>query len=454
MNNPVTTADVKALVEAVCRAPLAALEKPGSLSVMRVFIFAILAALLAPPASAQDFSGPRAAATELQMICRQDRGRLWGVDLCGPLIVVEPTTRAVWASAPDGEGVLAQFGDAWIGTLPQGVPMANAAVDWAGVRWIMVLGPLPEDATDRRVLVAHEAWHRVQNQIGLAAGPSDAAHLETENGRRLMRLEMRALASALLSRGAARRRAAQDALMFRIARLSLTAGAAAAEAALDRNEGLAAYTGVRLGAPEPDFYAARTLDRYDENQALARSYAYATGPAYGLLLDDLQRNWRRELGQAAPADLLSAIVRPRAPTPDLLREGEERYGGRVIAEQERVRAETQRVRIAELRQRFTQGPRLELPLAAMQFEFDPTQVTPIEGLGSVYAMLTLRDRWGELSAVEGALIDPSFTRLVVALPAPDARSGPGWRLALAPGYRIVGPGPDGALRVQTAPLPQ
>jgi hypothetical protein len=35
----------------------------------------------------------------------------------------------------------------------------------------------------------------------------------------------------------------------------------------------------------PYLYAARILDRYDGDYALARTYAYASGPAYGLLLD-------------------------------------------------------------------------------------------------------------------------------------------------------------------------
>lgn len=412
---------------------------------MRGFIF-LVALCFAAPAAAQDTDSARAA-TDLRTLCNADRGRLWGVSLCGPLLVVDPGTRAVWASDPDQEGQLRQSGDGWTGTLPAGVPVANSAVNWAGVRWIMLIGPLPTDAADRRVLVGHEAWHRAQDQIGLAMGPSDNTHLASERGRYFMRLEMRALASALRSSGNARERAARDALAFRRARYGEFPGAFAQEAALDRNEGLAAYTGVRLGADQPDIYAARTLDRHDSHEALARAYAYATGPAYGLLLDTYDEDWRRTLNAFAPADMLASVL--RAPPYDTreLRRTAERYGGPTVAAEEQTRAQAAAAQRVALQQRYATGPRLELPLAEMQMEFDPNQVVPIEGLGSFYGRVTLRDRWGELVAAEGALIDPTFTRIIAAAPGPDGHSGPGWRLSLNPAWSTT-TAADGVIRAQ------
>ncbi len=423
---------------------------------MRLFVCVTAVALgLAFSARAQPYAMERAAAAELQSMCAADRGELWRVNLCGPLIVVDPATHRVWASQADDGRLLTSLNDGgWTGVLPQGVPVANTTVTWSGVRWIMLIGPLPQDATQRRVLVAHEAWHRIQEQIALALQPSDAAHLETERGRYFMRLELRALATALRSRSSSRRRAAQDALLFRAARLAEFPQAAAAEAALDRNEGLASYTGVKLGAEEPDFFAARTLDQYDMHQAYARAYAYATGPAYGLLLDDYVEEWRRNLARYAPADLLAGALPAPQMTPRRLRRAAERYGGPAIAIEERDRAIAQRARIANLRQRFGQGPRLELPLRQMQYEFDPAQVTPVEGMGSFYSRLTLRDVWGELVAAEGAMIDANFTRLTAAAPAPGGMAGPGWRLRLNPGFGVSGPDGFGVVRVVQLAQPQ
>lgn len=417
---------------------------------LHVVAAAALLCLGAPAAHAQEFAREAAAARELQQMCRGDGGRLWGASLCGPLLVADPATRRVWASQRDGQGVLQLRGEGWAGQLPNAVPIANAALDWAGQRWTMLMAPLPEDPVERRVLLAHEAWHRVQQTIGLQAQNSDCAHLETERARYLLRLEMRALAVALRSNASARRRAAQHALAFRMARLTEFPPAAAGEASLDRNEGLAAYTGVKLGAEDPDIYAARTLDQYDAHDAYARAYAYATGPAYGLLLDQYRPEWRRELGRYAPADVLTMAVGGGSLSVRDLREAAERYGGPTMAAEERARAEEKRAQIAEMQRRYVEGPRLELPLEAMQFEFDPNQVTPVEGLGSFYRTLTLRDVWGEFRATEGAVISADFRRLTAAAPLPGGLTGPGWRLLLNPGFRVI-PTINGAWSIEQAP---
>lgn len=403
-----------------------------------VVIMALTLLAAIAPAAAQEAAPERAVAADLRDMCGQDRGRLWGATLCGPVIVVDPASRAVWASDQDQEGILDSNGDGWTGVLPAGVPIANTSVEWAGVRWIMLMGPLPANQTDRRVLVAHEAWHRVQDQIGLAAADCSCAHLETERGRTLMRAEMRALATALRSRGTARRDAAKDALALRAERFRAFPDAFSQEAALDRNEGLAAYTGVRLGAGDgADIYAARTLDSHDTHNALARAYAYATGPAYGLLLDEFDRNWRGRTTAYTPADLLTAALNVQTNDENQMWRAFARYGGPAIATQERNRAERQMTQREELRQRFAVGPRIELPLRQIQFEFDPNAITPIDGLGSVYGQLTLRDVWGEFQASEGALISPDFTSLIAAAPSEDGLSGPGWRLTLNPQWRIT-----------------
>jgi hypothetical protein len=409
---------------------------------------------LAGPSAAQNLGLASQASNELRQMCETDRAALWGVDLCGPLIIVDPATREAWASQPDQANTFTFSGSGWSGQLPAGVTVANASVTWDGVRWVMVMAPLPEDPIERRVLVAHEAWHRAQDSLGLTARGADNIHLGTERGRLLMRLEFRALATAMRSRSAPRRRAARDAMFFRNMRLAEFLNAPYAEASLDRNEGLASYTGVRLGAgtgAAADLFAARTLDRYDRHDALARSYAYASGPAYGLLLDEYRSTWRGELGEASPGDVLNTLLRPDPYSPETFARLAARYGGDAIAAEEHTRAQERAVVVAAFRVQYGAGPRLVLNIARMQMEFDPEQVTPIDGLGSVYRTLTVRDAWGELRATEGALISSDFTRIVVANPGPDGLSGPGWALVANPGLRVLPPDQTGARTVAAAP---
>ncbi|HRP11795.1 MAG TPA: hypothetical protein PLK37_12235 [Terricaulis sp.] len=410
----------------------------------------MLAALLAfaPAAFAQE--GPRAN-SELNQMCRADLGALWGVSLCGPLLVVEPASRAVWASEPDGEGILSAEGEGFTGLLPEGVGVANTRMHWAGKNWIMVLNPLPEDATERRVLLAHEAFHLAQEALGYSAQNVPNAHLASERGRTLLRLEMRALATALRSRGLGQRRAMQDALVLRAARQAAFPSARAEEATLERNEGLASYTGVRLGAGAGAHdYALRTLDAFDRHDSFVRAYAGATVPAYGLLLDAYRPRWRLELGANAPADILIPIAAPPAATARIVAEASARYGGPQIAAEERARAEAQALRLAALRAAYA-GPRLELALTSPRFEFNPNRITPIEGLGSHYEVLTLRDVWGTLVAEAGALIGSDFRSAIAAAPGPDGLSGPGWTLTLAPGWMLAPPAGEAPWRVIPAP---
>ena len=87
--------------------------------------------------------------------------------------------------------------------------------------------------------------------------------------------------------------------VFRQERRRLFPKAAAAENALELNEGLAEYTGARLGLRLPEqrlAYATYALARQLDAPSFVRSFAYASGPAYGLLLDEALPDWRRGLG--------------------------------------------------------------------------------------------------------------------------------------------------------------
>lgn len=410
---------------------------------------AALHALVSAKASARapDYERQRTAAAELAQMCEADGGRLWGLSLCGPFIWVDPQTRAAWANQSAPGGVLRPGGGGWIGVLPDDVPVANTAIEWAGVRWTMVM-TLPQDRTDRRVLLAHEAWHRIQPALGLATQNTDNAHLDDERGRYLLRLELRALRAAMQGQGQARWNAARDALQFRAQRLRHYPAAAAEEAALDRNEGIASYTGVKVGAAEEAHaYTARTLERYDASVAYSRSYAYASGPAYGLLLDERVPAWRTTLGKSAPADMLAGALGVEANARALSRAASRHDPAGQVAAAEAERGKAHLALLADVRARYgARSRRLVLPIDG-QITFDPRRVTPVEGMGKLFGVFTARGSWGSLQAQDGALVAPTFSQVIVAEPGADGLSGPGWTLTLAPGYRISGPDEDGVMSV-------
>ncbi|MGA8809635.1 MAG: hypothetical protein WB973_17325, partial [Thermoanaerobaculia bacterium] len=100
---------------------------------------------------------PQQGFDELRAMCARDAGRMWGISICGPAMIVDRQTRAVIANQPAPA------------VLPKEIGIANMAVDWNGARWTMIMGPLPDDPFARRTLLAHESFHRVQARLGFPA---------------------------------------------------------------------------------------------------------------------------------------------------------------------------------------------------------------------------------------------------------------------------------------------
>jgi hypothetical protein len=389
-----------------------------------------------------------ASLSELRQAC--DRVEpLWPVPLCGPILLVHPATRVAVANVPWPNGTPVE--GAWVGRLPDEVPVANTAIDWEGERWAMVMLPLPEDRFDRLRLLAHESFHRIQPELGHDGADAMATHLDEEDARVWLRLELRALARAVKATGRESREAAVHALMFRSIRQGLYPGAAELEATLEANEGLAEYTGVRfaLDATGADRERAATLiERFEGRTTYVRSLGYGTGPALGLLLDRFAPGWRGAGPAAAadPARLLSETLG------QVLGDGE--YAFSEIASEEAARA----ARTAELRERYRrqliEGPVLVLELPNRRVMFNPNTVVALGDDGNIYPGATLLGPWGQLTVHDGAALI-SHARDTARVAAPDDAmpdddgilQGPGWTLELEPGWQLSPGLREGDLRV-------
>jgi len=399
------------------------------------------AVLFASATAAEPIPTAQAAAalSEMRAACAADAGRLWNTDLCGPVVFVDPKTRGFVADRQVPGDSTPKDG-LFTGRLPNQMNAANTAVEWGGRRWTMVLWPLPADKAERLGLLLHESFHRVQPDLKIPMRSPVPAHLADTQGRTAMRLEWRALAAALIAgNDVARRKAVADALAFRAWRRSLAADAGRLENDLELNEGLAEYTGRKLsGRLDPEKHAAAALARAEGEESYVRSFAYASGPAYGLLLDRYAPGWRGRIIETSDlGQMLAAAV--RSPVPDWKAAGP-RYGlDQVRAEESAAAAERDR-RAAEWRAKLVDGPVLLLPFRQMQIQFDPGELFPLQDHGTVYPSLRITDAWGVLEAREGALIDGSWSGVRVAAPSGAAEtgqlSGPGWTLTLAPGWRL------------------
>ncbi len=382
---------------------------------------------------------------EARQVCEADSGRLWGVSLCGPILLADPKTHAVIANQADREGLLKSQDGVYVGTLPEDETIAGTLKQWAGVSWVMLPWPLPKESRERMHFFAHEMFHRVQGQLKLTAPDEPAPHLNTRDGRIWLQLEWRALRAALKSSGPDRARAASDALLFRAYRRALFSGAATAERAQEFAEGLAEYTGVRLSADSESAAierALRNVERAKGWPSFTRSFAYVSGPLYGLLLDHAKSDWRRDL---SPEHDLGGLLQgalsislPEKPEAEA-KVHAKAYGVEQLTAAETARAEAWQKRIEEYRRRFVTGPLLVVPIRSMQFQFDPRDVHPLDDLGKVYPVMKMTDAWGILNVTGGALIANDWSKVVVPAP-PELQARPligdGWTLELAAGWEV------------------
>lgn len=387
---------------------------------------------------------------EAQAICAKDNTALWGVSLCGPVLFVDPQTRMLIANQSDAEGQLAKQGNVFVGKLPAEVGIANTATKWAGVKWTMVMWPLPTAEGARARLMLHELYHRIQDTIGLPAANPSNNHLDALEGRLWLQLEWRALWRGLARTGAERRRAVADALIFRARRRQLFPSAAQSERELEMNEGLAEYTGYKLRGTTDDVtidFVARQLASSESLPTFVRSFAYASGPAYGFLLDAANPAWRKNL---KPSDDLGAMLAKalliKLPV-NLDREAARRaptYDGEALRVIETERENARRTRLATYRARFVEGPVLTVSLSQdVSYTYNPNNLEALDEASTVYPGVRVSDVWGILTVTNGAVLTReggAVKRVTVAAPAKiDARplQGDGWTLELKEGWKLA-----------------
>ncbi|NOT32405.1 MAG: hypothetical protein HOP15_18320 [Planctomycetes bacterium] len=433
-------------------------------AILPVLSYALLA--LAQQRPAIDLERAALVFGEAEEAALADDGELWGVSLVGPILFADPRTRGVAANQPDAEGRLREEQGVFVGVLPEEVSIANTGLDWAGVRWTMVMWPPPEERVARTLLVLHESFHRIQPRLAHGLGGPLALHLDSEAGRTWLRLELRALAEALTGPEERRRSALEDALVFRARRRALFHDALAAESGLERNEGLAEYTGLVLCGLDERGRAARAAQRLrgeDSATSFVRSFAYVTGPAYGLLLDAHGGEWRKGIDARTDlSELLASALAWRAPE-ELIAAAAERatlHGSAEVREDERRRA-VERARMESAnRARFVEGPVLTLPFGAnMTYSFDPNDVTPLAGAGSLYGNARVVDEWGVLDASEDRalfVLAQDGALLAAQVPAPREPgtrplTGEGWSLSLAEGWTLAPGARAGDWKVVRAP---
>ncbi|MDR3010953.1 MAG: hypothetical protein LBV59_23705 [Sphingobacterium sp.] len=371
---------------------------------------------------------------------------LWDRDLYGNVVLVDPSTRQLFSNNSGTDNSFIKYKNIYVGKLPDSVNIANTSLKWNGHTWAMVMLPLSKDYYARINLLAHELFHSVQSSLGFVQNNYESNHLDQQNGRIFLRLELEALKKAFDTDSQDKQnKHLTNALIFRRYRNSLFPGSAQIENQLELNEGIAEYTGVMISGRGKERTKKHFIDAIDSfflNPTYVRSFAYNTTALYGYLLrlkhpfwnqnisanTDLTDFFIREFSIELPEDLASAA---EGLAPD--------YNGNKIFAEEQVRADKIKEQIGLYHSLFVDQPHVILKFEKMNISFDPRNILPIADLGTVYPNIRVTDNWGILEVKNGALMSPNWDKITVSIPTKiegQRVEGEGWVLQLKEPYAL------------------
>lgn len=365
---------------------------------------------------------------------------LWNKDLYGPILLVDPKTRQVFANESDTMGVFKYDGNIFSGILPDNINIANTSINFSGKRWAMIMLPLPRNKKDRINLLAHESFHTVQPSLGFVLYNPENNHLDQKDGRIYLRLELEALKKAVQS--SSRKEVQQhltDALTFRKYRHLIYTGSDSTENLLEINEGIAEFTGFVVSKrtkKQAKGHFINGINSFLTNPTFVRSFAYHTTPVYGYLLFSKSKKWNKEI--TTKTDLTDYFIKAfNVNIPNDLEVAVERlsdiYNGKTIIQEETAREEETKRLVAEYKHKFIEQPHFEIQFEKMNVSFDPRNIIPIEDKGTVYPNIRVTDLWGILTVENGALMGVNWDKISITNPITIEENkivGDGWTLEL------------------------
>ena len=372
---------------------------------------------------------------EAQSLCERDNGHLWGVSICGPMVIFDMQTKTIATSKAEPDE-----------TRPRLLGLVNAPVQWGGETWASYIWNDVETKSprDRKELLLHELFHGVQTQLKLAAAAGTPEHLDSKEGRYWLRLEWKALEKALRKSGNQRKQAVSDALAFRNARRLLFPASVEDERGQEITEGLAAYTATVLVADSESDAIIGALDLLvnaetnAKDASFVRTFAYVSGPAYGLLLDASFSDWRKRIKNTDDLAVLVMQALEIHPSPQATIAAAN-YNGPEILLSEEKRKQDRQARLDELRRIFVEGPTLSFPGGS--HSYDTRGAVSLQGIGTIYfGPFRASGPWGKLEAEKGVLVSSDGKSRRVAGPTKlneTTFSGDGWKLYLSSGWIVI-----------------
>jgi hypothetical protein len=385
---------------------------------------------------------------EVEAICNNDNGKLWGKNLYAPLMYVDRPTRKIFANLPDKEGLLKEKDGVFTGVFPKEFIINNNALDFGGTLFAMSPLPPEEDGYRIKSRAIRGLFHYYQHTNGIGSNGYNTNHKDDKNARLLLKLEWRALRNAITSDGDARLQSIRDALIFRGANRELHPKYIDDENKFENYEGLATFTYTLLCTNSKEEFKSRLLeylDRIYKYQSYSRSYGFIHGGLYAFLL--YERGFDFKTITAPNVDLgntvrdlygiqLPAICRDVAGSLAL------NYDVQSIHKEEEQRITEIKERIHTRISKFTEKPVVFLELESPYFDFELEEIQSLDTLGTLYTSIRVSDNWGKLTVDKGGcLVSYNFNYLRITAKNIEENKnhiyGEGWHLILNNDWELI-----------------
>jgi len=386
--------------------------------------------------------------SKVEDACNRDNGKLWGKNLNGPIMYIDRKSRKIIANQPDKEGLLKVKEGIYSGSYPKELIISNAAVHYGGALFAMAPLPMEEDEYTIINRAIHGLFHCYQESIGYTSSGYNTSNMDEKNARLWIKLEWKALRKALNSEGPEQQLAIRDALVFKGSNREQYPGYVADEIRFENYEGLAAFTYTLLSTESPEQNKKRLfeyLDRIYSRPVFSRSYGAVTGALYANLLYskgyDLKKIRSENIDLAEEVKILYEIQLPDV-CRDVAGSIALNYEIGIIQNEEAEREADIKERIHRQISTFTEKPVVYLELESPYFDFEDSDIHPMDTLGILYSAIRVSDNWGKLTVENGGcLVSNNLKYLRITSRGFKADKnrfvGEGWHLILNNGWELV-----------------
>lgn len=380
---------------------------------------------------------------DIQDYCNAEEAQLWGKNLYGPIMIVNPTTREIYANMPDEEGLLKPRDGIYVGTFPRERIMQTVPVMYGGTLFGMVRLWTDEYESPYRIKssAVHALFHCFQESNSIDFRGYDTSHMKERTARLYVKLEWKALQRAIRTSGETRKQAIRDALVFRSARREMYPQYIEHENHFENYEGLTTFTYTLICNDSHDEYVRKLLNYYErvyKRMSYTLSWGFLSGALYGHLLYETDFDFKTLLGRDFD---LGDIIRERyeITLPEISRDVAGslaiNYDIDAINQEEQEKESIVMERLHRKVSKFTDKPVIFIDLESPYFSYEPEDMDLVDSLGIIYNTLRVTDNWGKISVDDGGcLVSPDLDFLRV--PAKNINieknhiTGDGWHLIL------------------------